>query len=207
MAAIAWWLACSSLMSWVSTPIACAIRAKRRVACGRLYSSITGSKIALQTPWGRLCVAPGWWASAWTKPSPALLNAIPAKYCPHAIISRACRFLPSATANGNHWLIRRIDSSAEWSVNVCAPNETYASTAWVRASIPVAAVTLAGILSITEGSSTAISGMRLVSIITSFTCRWLSIITALLVNSAAVPAVVLMAINGTPVCLTLPTPE
>ena len=49
--------------------------------------------------------------------------------------------------------------------------------------------------------------IRFGSIITSFTCRSLSIITALLVISAAVPAVVLMATSGTPAFFTLPTPE
>src|SRR5471030_148164 len=79
--------------------------------------------------------------------------------------------------------------------------------AWVRASMPVAAVTLAGIATMIAGSSTAISGIRLASMITSFTWRWLSMITALLVSSAAVPAVVLMATKNTPGFFTLPTPE
>lgn len=86
-----------------------------------------------------------------------------------------------------------------------APTETKASMAWVRASMPVAAVTAGGMSSITLASSTAISGIRFGSIITSFTCRSSSIIP-LLVISAAVPAV-LMATSGTPAFFTLPTPE
>ena len=73
--------------------------------------------------------------------------------------------------------------------------------------MPVAAVTEAGISSITLASSTAISGMMFGSIITSFTWRAESMITALLVISAAVPAVVLIATSGTPAFFTLPTPE
>jgi hypothetical protein len=98
-------------------------------------------------------------------------------------------------------------SRALASVSGWAPTETKASMAWVRASMPVAAVTAGGISSITLASSTAISGMMFGSIITSFTWRSLSIITALLVISAAVPAVVLMATSGTPAFFTLPTPE
>ena len=65
-----------------------------------------------------------------------------------------------------------------------------ASTAWVSASIPVAAVTWRGNLIMSEGSSAAIVGTRRVSAITSFLLVFGSETTAATVTSDPVPAVV-----------------
>ena len=74
--------------------------------------------------------------------------------------------------------------------------ETYASIAWVRASIPVAAVRAGGIPTIRFGSLIAICGVTRQSTIAIFTCRLVSVMIQKRVISEAVPAVVLTAIIG-----------
>ncbi len=59
--------------------------------------------------------------------------------------------------------------SAQASVIGFAAVDTYASTAWVNASIPVAAVKPAGFAIISFGSSIAISGVQRQSTIAIFT--------------------------------------
>ena len=70
------------------------------------------------------------------------------------------------------------------------------STAWVSASIPVAAVMAGGKPAISSGSSAAIFGTRRVSTITSLLRRCGSAITAATVTSEPVPAVVGTAYTG-----------
>ena len=89
-----------------------------------------------------------------------------------------------------------IDISAAASVSGFAFVETYASIAWVRASIPVAAVRAGGIPTIRFGSLIAICGVTRQSTIAIFTCRLVSVMIQKRVISEAVPAVVLTAIIG-----------
>ena len=62
--------------------------------------------------------------------------------------------------------------------------------------MPVAAVKAAGIPTISDGSLTDNTGVVCLSTMAIFTCRFSSVIIAKRVISDAVPAVVLMAING-----------
>ena len=71
--------------------------------------------------------------------------------------------------------------------------ETKASTAWVRASMPVAAVSAGGMPTIRTGSSMAMPGVMRQSAMAIFTWREVSVMTANRVISEAVPAVVLTA--------------
>ena len=86
--------------------------------------------------------------------------------------------------------------SAQASVIGFAAVDTYASTAWVNASIPVAAVKDAGLAVMSRGSSIAMSGVQRQSTIAILT--WVSVLVIMQkrVISDAVPAVVLIAING-----------
>src|SRR5512146_3222418 len=74
--------------------------------------------------------------------------------------------------------------------------ETYASTAWVRASMPVAAVRAAGLPTMSSGSLMAMFGVQRQSTMAIFT--WVSVLVMMQkrVISEAVPAVVLMATNA-----------
>src|SRR6266702_4214253 len=74
--------------------------------------------------------------------------------------------------------------------------ETYASTAWVRASMPVAAVNDGGMPTIKSGSLMAMFGVQRQSTMAIFT--WVSVLVMMQkrVISEAVPAVVLMARKG-----------
>ena len=75
------------------------------------------------------------------------------------------------------------------------------------ASIPVAAVSPAGIPFISVGSLMAILGVTRQSTIAIFTLRRVSVIMQNRVISDAVPAVVLMAIRGTMSRVDLSTPS
>ncbi|MNI57084.1 hypothetical protein D3C73_1121240 [compost metagenome] len=68
--------------------------------------------------------------------------------------------------------------------------------AWVSASMPVAAVRLLGMAIISAGSFTDSNGVTLRSTMAIFTWRVSSVMMQKRVISLAVPAVVLMAING-----------
>ncbi|MNE63530.1 hypothetical protein D3C80_1588860 [compost metagenome] len=68
--------------------------------------------------------------------------------------------------------------------------------AWVSASMPVAAVSPAGLASISSGSLTDISGVTCLSTMAIFTWRLSSVMMQKRVISEAVPAVVLMAMSG-----------
>ncbi len=85
---------------------------------------------------------------------------------------------------------------AQASVIGVAMMETYASTAWVRASMPVAAVSAGGMPTISSGSLMAMFGVQRQSTIAIFT--WVSVLVMMQkrVISLAVPAVVLMARKG-----------
>src|SRR6266567_1470259 len=85
---------------------------------------------------------------------------------------------------------------AQASVIGVAMVETYASTAWVRASMPVAAVSAGGLPTIRTGSLMAMFGVQRQSTMAIFT--WVSVLVMMQkrVISEAVPAVVLMARNG-----------
>ncbi len=81
-------------------------------------------------------------------------------------------------------------------VSTCCQLPWYASTAWVSASMPVAAVIGGGIPFIITGSSAAAIGTSFGSITTFFSCFAESVTTATTVTSDPVPAVVGTANNG-----------
>ena len=66
----------------------------------------------------------------------------------------------------------------------------------MSASIPVAAVSPAGLATMSLGSSIAMSGVQRQSTIAIFTCVSVLVIIQKRVISEAVPAVVLIAISG-----------
>src|SRR5919198_6763988 len=92
--------------------------------------------------------------------------------------------------------MRRMAWRAQASVIGVAMVETYASTAWVRASMPVAAVREGGMATMRTGSLMAMFGVQRQSTIAIFT--WVSVLVMMQkrVISLAVPAVVLMARKG-----------
>ena len=100
-----------------------------------------------------------------------------------------------------------MDIMAAASVRGLASVDTYASMAWVNASIPVEAVRAGGIPFISSGSLMAICGVTLQSTMAIFTLREVSVIIQNLVISDAVPAVVLTAIRGTMGLEDLSTPS
>jgi hypothetical protein len=73
---------------------------------------------------------------------------------------RACRFPGSRTATGSDRAARRTASSATASASGWKPAATYASRPWVKASIPVAAVSRGGRSTVSSGSQIATRGMR-----------------------------------------------
>ena len=75
-------------------------------------------------------------------------------------------------------------------VSWCGQRLTYASTAWVSASMPVAAVIGPGMPFMSSASSAAASGTSFGSTTTAFTCFTGSVTTAATVTSDPVPAVV-----------------
>ncbi|MNG18494.1 hypothetical protein D3C84_1025650 [compost metagenome] len=103
---------------------------------------------------------------------------------------------PWATAVRRLAEINSTALSAQASVIGVAAVDTYASIAWVSASMPVAAVRPLGMAAISEGSLTDNSGVTLRSTMAIFTCRTSSVMMQKRVISLAVPAVVLIAING-----------
>ncbi len=85
---------------------------------------------------------------------------------------------------------------AQASVIGVAMVETYASTEWVNASIPVAAVRELGMPIMSNGSLMAMAGVTRQSTMAIFTFLLVSVIMQNRVISLAVPAVVFMAIKG-----------
>ena len=78
--------------------------------------------------------------------------------------------------------------------------QVYASTAWIRASTPVEAMTFSGRPFRTVGSTRATLGAILMSRMFSFSWASVSVMTASKVTSLPVPAVVGTAIRGTMGC-------
>ena len=79
--------------------------------------------------------------------------------------------------------------------------------AWVSASMPVAAVSAAGLASISEASFTDRMGVTLRSTMAILMWRVWSVMMQKRVISLAVPAVVLMAISGSCGLADLSTPS
>src|SRR5512133_1712088 len=75
--------------------------------------------------------------------------------------------------------------------------ETYASTAWVIASMPVQAVRYGGMVRMSAGSTIAREEMMFGSKITILYIFWVSVMTEAQLVSEPVPAVVVMASWGT----------
>ena len=96
-------------------------------------------------------------------------------YCPKAMASR-----PDLTLLQASWMLWEIILIAsKWNISerVQAPLVIYPSIAWVKASIPVAAVKPFGIVPIISGSTTAIIGISCGSTHTNFLWRSSSVIT------------------------------
>ena len=93
------------------------------------------------------------------------------------------------------------------SVSGLAAEETYASMACVRASMPVAAVRRGGMPFMRTGSLMAICGVTRQSRMAILTLRRVSVMMQKRVISEAVPAVVLMAISGTILFLEMSMPS
>ena len=74
------------------------------------------------------------------------------------IAVRASMSLPSANARGSDSKIRRAACTQNASVYGEAKIDTAASRAWVSASMPVSAVIAGGIVSVSVGSTMAMSG-------------------------------------------------
>ena len=91
--------------------------------------------------------------------------------------SRASMSWPFSTARGKNSLINSIAPIDNFFVTLYAPGVTKASTACVRASIPVAAVKAFGLEIINSGSFTDRSARLFLSTITIFTLRSSSVIT------------------------------
>src|SRR5512138_2192332 len=121
---------------------------------------------------------------------------MPARYSAYAIWSRAWRFAPFATAGCRFSAMSSIALMAQASVIGVAAMETYASTACVSASIPVAAVSAGGLPTMSTGSLIATFGVQRQSTIAIFTCVLVFVMMQKRVISLAVPAVVLIATNG-----------
>ncbi|MCY1314633.1 hypothetical protein D9M70_653070 [compost metagenome] len=80
---------------------------------------------------------------------------------------------------------------------------TYASMAWVSASIPVSAVTLGGKLRVSSKSTSAATGMKPAPTQSIFSSLFSSVMMVKRVTSEPVPAVVGMAMIGRPASVTL----
>lgn len=91
-------------------------------------------------------------------------------------------------------------------VSLVALRDTQDSMAWVKASTPVAAVSAGGIPYVSRGSRMAISGTRYMEMTSSFSWAASSVMIVVPETSLPEPAVVGMAMIGTPGCGTLPTP-
>jgi len=114
---------------------------------------------------------------------------------------------PLATALGSHLKMISTASLAAESVSGVAMVDTYASTAWVRASIPVAAVRRGGMPTMRTGSLMATVGVQRQSTMAIFTWRDRSVMMQNRVISEPVPAVVLMATKGGKGLADLSTPS
>ena len=121
---------------------------------------------------------------------------IPASRAATDISARAFLSFPFSYANGRYLKILLTADRARTSVKGCAALDVYASTAWVRASRPVEAVIVFGIVSVASGSTTAISGTSPSPLRSIFTSVAASVITVNFVASEPVPAVVGMAVMG-----------
>mgnify|MGYP000526788647 CR=1 FL=1 len=98
------------------------------------------------------------WLIACTFPSLANENAIPAKSEPVIMASAASISFLFATNLRIFFPISAIAFSASASENGEAAVDTYASSAWINASIPHAAATLAGAVVMSSASSIAYFG-------------------------------------------------
>ena len=87
-----------------------------------------------------------------------------------------------------------------------ALTEMYASMLWMSASMPEAAVTLGGQLTVSSGSMSATFGMRNGLTRPCFTLSFSLAKMAMAVHSEPVPAVVGMAMIGRPFFLTWSMP-
>ena len=135
-----------------------------RLACGSCALNwITfGKYIALAAPW-IICApwsvnaAPVLCAMECTIPSSPFVKAIPAMHCASCMLALYCMF-PLNEPIKSRWIIL-IECRASPSLYAEFAVETYASTEWVIASIPVCATSFLGIVSANAGSTIATSGV------------------------------------------------
>ncbi len=118
-----------------------------------------------------------------------------------AILCLASMSSPLPTAKGRFSATILMERWARAEEMVMEPLEIKASIAWTSTSMPVAAVTLAGMPFVRRGSTTAMSGTSAWLEIIIFLLIAGSVITALAVTSLPVPEVVAIATRG---CLWLP---
>ena len=135
------------------------------------------------------------WLREWIAPSP-FWKAVEPIVAAVSIFILASKFDPLLTASSNHLLINLIPSNEIPSAIGWKPGAQYASKLWANASIPVAAVILAGSPTVKTGSKITIEGKNLgwkiifLTFVSSFN------ITDALPVSEPVPAVVGTAIIG-----------
>ena len=158
-----------------STPIARAISRYLPPVASALYSITVGRIIAFATPCGVSYSAPRGCAIEWTIPSPTLENPMPATYCPRAMPSLPSGVLSTAPRR----LFAMISIALIWNIsdNSQAPAVIYPSIAWVKASMPVAAVSPFGIEAIISESTNATTGISFGSTHTIFRFFAASVIT------------------------------
>src|ERR1035437_735593 len=175
-----------------------------------MFTRAAAASVAPQaTPWGIGYWAPSGEARPWTAPNPAWARHIPEHSAAYAIRSRAAAAtLPGpaaprpATASSNHGSNpSRADARPERasaSVKGLACADTYDSSSWVSASMPLAAISSGGQLDNRSGSTIATratSDSSRNDFLKPPAPRTLR--TAFFVASLPVPAVVGTAMNGT----------
>ncbi len=129
----------------------------------------------------------------WQRPRPVLAKASPAMEAAQCIFSRASLSSPFMYARGRFSKMRRAASTARGLEKGLALLDTKDSTAWVRASSPVWAVSRGGMDAASAGSRMATSGMSSGEKMACFLLGASSDIMAVAVASEPVPLVVGMA--------------
>ena len=176
-------------------PSARAIRARGPRLTSRLKRSPASSSTPLERPWCAPATVEHGWASEWMTPRP-FWQAVAPMGAAMAMAVRAARSEPLRWAARSPSATRRIPPSAIESAIGCQPRASRASTQWVSASSPVAAVSQAGMSRCSSGSMIATLGIRNGLKTATLTLRSVSTTTVDRPTSEPVPAVVGMAMRG-----------
>ena len=150
--------------------------------------------------------APSGRAMPCTSATELLVKAMPASSEPSRHSRRASASSGLANATGRNRASLPAARKEKSMVSLVALRDTQDSMAWVKASTPVAAVSAGGIPYVSRGSRMAISGTRYMEMTSSFSWAASSVMIVVPETSLPEPAVVGMAMIGTPGCGTLPTP-